>query len=130
MIVIKLNTQPAGKINGFFALSEKNSWADVKPEPIVEKGPAFGKVKAARQSSGDWPTYRGNAARGGATECAVPAKPKVKWKAEIGPTITAPVIADGKVFVADRDAYTVHCLDQKSGKKSKKGRCCCPCGTG
>jgi len=108
----------SGKINGFFALSETNSWEGLKLEPVLEKGPAYAGTRVSAlgpQPSVDWPTYRGNNARGGAATCAVPARPAIRWRAEIGPAITAPVISAGRVFVADRDAYTVHCLDAKNG---------------
>jgi outer membrane protein assembly factor BamB len=130
----------SGKINGLFALSEKNSWEDIKLEPALEEGPAYAKASAGGPASGspipqsairspqsasasakatadksDWPTYRGNNARGGTADCAIPVEPAIKWRAEVGPTLTAPVIASGKVFVADRDAYTVQCLDAKDG---------------
>ncbi|KPK46370.1 MAG: hypothetical protein AMK72_09905 [Planctomycetes bacterium SM23_25] len=114
----------SGKINGFFALSEKNSWEDIEPTPVTEKGPALAQIAAKRDAKlageGQWPTYRANGERGGAAQCDVPTKPTVKWRAEIGATITAPVIADGKVFVADRDAYTVHCLHARDGKPAWK----------
>ncbi len=113
-----------GKINGFFALSEKNSWEDIEPAPVTEKGPALARIAAKRDAkpaaTGEWPTYRANGARGGAAPCDVPTKPAVTWRAEIGATITAPVIAGGKVFVAERDAYTVHCLHAESGKPAWK----------
>ena len=111
----------SGKINGFFALSEHNSWEQTKPEPAIEKGPAFAKASAGTPAGeSDWPTYRGDNARSGAAACAVPAEPAVKWSAEIGPALTAPVIAAGRVFVADRDAYTIHCLDAEDGKPAWK----------
>ncbi len=109
----------SGKINGFFALSERTSWADIEPEPVTEPGPALEAVAARRDAApageGDWPTYRGGAARA-AAGCDLPDKPGVVWRAEIGPTVTAPVAADGRVYVADRDAFTVHCLDAETGK--------------
>jgi outer membrane protein assembly factor BamB len=107
-----------GKINGFFALSEKNSWADIELEPAIEKGPAHGKGPDVSGSKDEaaWPTYRADISRSGSAKCEIPAKPVIKWSADIGKTITAPVIANNKVFVANRDAYTIHCLDAKDGK--------------
>jgi len=109
----------SGKINGFFALSETNSWQNLNVEPALEKGPAYAEIenrKSKIENPTDWPTYRGNNARSCSAPCAVPAKPAIKWEAEIGATITAPVVAGGRVFLADRDAYSVHCLDAKDGK--------------
>jgi outer membrane protein assembly factor BamB len=127
----------SGKINGFFALSEENSWAGVEVEPIVDRGPAFagptegGEDSAAESeaptpsgeaaadpfdTAGQWPTFRGNICRSGSASCRVPEKPAVTWKASIGPTATAPTVSGGRVFIADRDGYAVHCLDARSGR--------------
>jgi len=109
----------SGKINGFFALSERNSWEDVRITPSLERGPAYARISPPRRATspdGDaWPTYRGDSARSGSARCRVPANPAVQWEARIGETVTAPVIAEGKVFVAERDAYTVHCLEMAGG---------------
>ncbi|NQU20799.1 MAG: PQQ-binding-like beta-propeller repeat protein [Candidatus Nealsonbacteria bacterium] len=114
------------RVNGFFALLERNSMDDVEIAPVVEKGPAFGKnPKSAIGSpqpaignpqSNDWPTYRGNIARSGAATSQVADKLTIRWEAAIGQGITAPVVAGDKVYVAQKDAYTVHCLDRTNGK--------------
>ena len=125
------------KINGFFALSERNSLDDIEVAPALERGPAFARVSGRRddesilvsapskgggpvryRDTDSWPTYRGGVSRSGSTECAVPAKPRVKWEADIGESVTAPVVAGGKAYVACRDAYTVHCLDRKTGERT------------
>ena len=110
----------AGKINGFFALSENNSWEDVKMVPAVKKGPLYSEVSLSaepqRGGAEDWPTYRGNNSRGSAAGCQIPARLTTKWRSHVGETITAPVIAKGRVYVADRDAYTVYCRDADSGE--------------
>jgi len=108
------------KINGFFALAERNSMDDVKIKPALEKGPAYGKVSnpksEIRNPKSDWPTYRGNISRSGSATCEVADNLAGKWEAKIGEGLTAPVIAGGKVYVARKDAYTVHCLDRTDGK--------------
>ncbi|MEE8452563.1 MAG: PQQ-binding-like beta-propeller repeat protein, partial [Thermoguttaceae bacterium] len=107
------------RVNGFFTLAERNSMDDIRIAPVVEKGPAFGKSSQTAigdPQSGDWPTYRGNIARSGATGSKVTEKLTTKWEAAIGHGITAPVVAGGKVYVAQKDAYTVHCLDRTNGK--------------
>ncbi|MHC4501805.1 MAG: outer membrane protein assembly factor BamB family protein [Planctomycetota bacterium] len=127
------------KINGFFALSEKSSTDEIELAPAVEKGPAFAPVSARRDAKSilvgtpgkgggaltpvtygkpdEWPTYRGNISRSGSTESEVTGALGTRWEVEIGESITAPVMAGGKVFVAERDAYTVHCLDKERGKQ-------------
>jgi outer membrane protein assembly factor BamB len=85
----------------------------------VVKGPAYGKAVAVARGAGDggaWPTYRHDPRRSGATKTTVSATVRLKWRAAPGGRLTAPVIADGSVFVASTDGHAVHCLDSASGK--------------
>ena len=113
------------RINGFFALRERNSLDDVESKPALEKGPAYGRISKGPKAgpdggaAGGWPTYRGNISRSGSTESEV-AGLEEKWETDIGQGITPPVVAGNRVFVAQRDAYTVHCLDRKTGKRAWK----------
>jgi outer membrane protein assembly factor BamB len=112
--------QPGAKLLGYSAVT---AGADVA-EPVADnerltKGPAYGKVDSSSLppgSSDDWPTFRHDAARSGATASAVTADPAVNWKTELGPSLTAPVAAGGRVFVAESNAHTVYALDAKSGQ--------------
>jgi len=87
----------------------------------LERGPAFA-AKAQPQASGsgdsaDWPTFRHDANRSGASPAAVRPDAAPLWRTDIGGKLSAPVIADGKLFVASIDAHAVHALDAASGKK-------------
>jgi len=134
------------KVNGFYALAAQNSLDQVEDagDQVVEKGPAYAAVAtkpptgadspaaaapAATDAKGsawhppiyppdprEWPTYRGNVTRSGSTTVPVPAALKVRWRARIGGALTAPVVADGKLFLCAKDAHTVHCLDADTGK--------------
>jgi len=122
------------KLTGFNALaSEPGLKSSGRPIPLeikprVEKGPAFGEVISDQPAapepgeggssviSGQWPTYRNNRSRGGCTKATVSAKIEPKWQTKLGSTISAPTIAEGKVFVADVDAHAVRALDVDSGK--------------
>jgi outer membrane protein assembly factor BamB len=46
----------------------------------------------------------------------VPANPVVVWNAPIGGRLSQPVCAHGRLFVAQIDAHTVHCLDGARGQ--------------
>ncbi len=117
------------KINGFFALSETNSLDELEVEPVLQKGEAYGELISdqpaapkpggggSSASNGDWPTYRGNTARNGGTNTALAEKLEILWEAQIGATVTASTAVNGKVYVAQRDAYTVYCLDASTGKE-------------
>jgi len=113
-----------GKINGFFALADTCSWADLEIRSAVEKGPAYAlgnpKSEISDLRSTDWPTYRGNTARSGAAACVLADTLARKWSVSVGETPTAPVVAAGRAYLADRDGYTVHCLNAENGKEEWK----------
>ena len=102
----------------------------------LEKGPSYNRpLEAGSHRPSDWPTFRYDVTRSGATPAAVPAELKVLWSKqvgvtrpagplgedwriglELGDTISAPTIAGGMVFVAIPDAHCLAALDAKSGK--------------
>ena len=87
----------------------------------LEKGPAYvsspdSSPLTPNLSTSDWPTYRHDAARSGATAASVSTTIKVAWKTELGGKLTSPVVAGGKVFVAQVDTHTVRALDAESGQ--------------
>lgn len=88
--------------------------------------------QSASGNSGDWPTYRHDARRSGATLQALPTKLKqlwsasvtdesssadTEWELRIGNRITAPVVTSGKVFVAWPEAHRLVALNAASGQK-------------
>ncbi len=84
------------------------------------RGPAYGKIgnrQSAIDNPQDWPTYRHDAARSGRTPAQVGANLKQAWATELGGRLSAPVIAEGKLFVASIDTHTVHALDARSGQR-------------
>ncbi len=113
---------PEAKLFGFNSLAPL---APTRPLPKavpdagrLEKGPAYDAPLTALDSdSNDWPTYRHDQNRSGTA--SEPIEPLVsnRWTADLGGRLTAPVIADGTVYVAQIDAHTVYALDQKNGKK-------------
>jgi outer membrane protein assembly factor BamB len=115
--------QPGGKLLGYAAVKSGPDAAleGVPDDRRLEKGPAFGKLTDRELSTNDpfdWPTFRHDAARSGSTAAQVSPGVAVDWKVKLGGPLTAPVAAGGKVFVAQRDAHTVHALDMDSGKVS------------
>ncbi|MBL7154265.1 MAG: PQQ-binding-like beta-propeller repeat protein [Phycisphaerae bacterium] len=112
--------QPGAKLLGFTALTAASDAAgkEVADNRRLKKGPAYGAVAAMRSGSkADWPTYRHDPARSGATPSQVASNVKISWKNTLKGTLTAPVAAAGKLFVARSDAHTLYALDMASGKE-------------
>ncbi|HUU09485.1 MAG TPA: PQQ-binding-like beta-propeller repeat protein, partial [Phycisphaerae bacterium] len=111
------------KLIGFNALAPA---AKSKPESRVlqtadrlHRGPAYGQIrnpKSEIRNADDWPTYRHDGRRSGATESAVAPELKVAWQADIGTRPSGLVVAGGKVLLAGVDAHTVYALGAGDGK--------------
>ncbi|UCG46462.1 MAG: PQQ-binding-like beta-propeller repeat protein, partial [Phycisphaerales bacterium] len=112
--------QLEAKLIGFNALAPgpvpEPSKADLAAEARLETGPAYGKVKGPSAHAADWPTYRHDAARSGATAAAVSPELKQVWQTKLGGRLTAPTVAAGNLFVASTAAHTLYALDVETGK--------------
>jgi outer membrane protein assembly factor BamB len=111
---------PAVRMDGFFALASeaaaRPSGADDGHTQRFEKGPAYGQSLATTGASADeWHTYRQNPKRSGATVSQVPTDLDQRWSTTLGGCLAQAIVADGKVFVANKGAGSVHCLDLDSG---------------
>ena len=87
-------------------------------KPRLVKGPAFAQIGNRQSAIGnphDWPTYRHDGTRGGATASKVAARLTRRWEAKLQTRPSALVIADGKVFVSAIDAHTLYALDAATG---------------
>jgi outer membrane protein assembly factor BamB len=125
-------------LNGYVALAPaaEPPPPDGPAEPAPEAGPAAGDASASAAPApgpADWPCYRADAWRSGATEAAVPANVQVRWTATLGDwpegafqadfkddlyvrgPITQPVVAGGTVLVAQPDRHRVVALDAGTG---------------
>jgi outer membrane protein assembly factor BamB len=109
------------KLTGFHALAaeRQNSEDASQKSERLEKGPAYNQVAYSSSKNGSqWPTYRQNALRSSCTPDKVPAVLQSKWRVKVGGKISAPVIAEGKVFVASVDEHSVCAIDADSGRLS------------
>lgn len=108
------------KMTGISALAPATQRSFDLPAPAegrLLKGPAYGKpVDASSENADQWPTYRHDAARSGATAAAIPTALNERWKIDLGRTPTSPVVADGRAYVATPDDHRVHCLNADSGQ--------------
>ncbi len=95
------------------------------PAPTAEKRAAADNSRLERYSdipSGtsvaatDWPTYRHDPSRSASTPAAVPSQLRIQWTRRIGETVSAPVIAGDRVYVASPDAHRVVALEANDGQ--------------
>jgi len=97
------------------SLTTQGQVVKVERSVRLERGPAYGKI--GRSGDAPWPTYRQDGRRYSGTAENVPANAlKPLWKARLALPASAPVIAEGKVFVAEIDAHILRALDAADGK--------------
>ncbi|MBC8869050.1 MAG: PQQ-binding-like beta-propeller repeat protein [Planctomycetes bacterium] len=119
---------PQEKLNGFNTLAPARESESPRVEGSkndaatrLERGPAYGQIEN-RQSEianpHDWPTYRRDARRSGFQDLRAPQEVAAAWTEKLAAPVTAPVVADGKVFVAETDRHTLHALSAQDGKRS------------
>jgi len=86
--------------------------------PVGERlvrGP--GSPAAVRAGPGDWPTYRHDARRLGATDAEVPSALRQLWTRPLGRgSVSSPVVVDDTVYVALMDQHRIVALDAGSGE--------------
>ncbi|MHC4628492.1 MAG: outer membrane protein assembly factor BamB family protein, partial [Planctomycetota bacterium] len=102
------------------SLSTKGQTVKVARSVRLEKGPAYGRIRETKEEgrrTDGWPTYRQDVRRYAGTTAKVPAKGlKPLWKNKFKTGNSAPVIAEGKVFVAETNTHALHALDAASGR--------------
>ena len=110
------------KLLGFAALTASIDFPVVpSPEKRLEKGPAF-PVNENRSTPAetltppnDWRAFRHDSLRSGATPAVVAADLKPAWTSKFRSPLTQPVVADKALYVAERDAHTVHAFNADTG---------------
>jgi len=118
------------KLSGFNALAGGRSVtpdAESQMSNRLEKGPAYSEAVRSRRGNGaqngrksevareQWATYRGDNARSGAAGFSLSPKLRLKWEKALPGPLTAVVAAEGRLYVAQRDAHTVHAFKADDG---------------
>jgi outer membrane protein assembly factor BamB len=112
--------QLEAKLAGFKALAPgpvvKPTKAQLSEKARLQKGPAYAKAAAGKRASSNWPTYRHDGGRSGATTASVAPGLKQAWKTRLGGRLSAVTVAGGRLVVSSIDTHTVHALDEKTGR--------------
>jgi len=108
-------------LSNFNALAPGSAKAIAPPAPAnrLQKGPAYDALPSRLPliaNPYDWPAYRRDARRSGAATTTVPDTVAERWRAKLRGPITPPVIAGGRVLVAEKDTHTVRALDAETGE--------------
>ncbi|MBN1418605.1 MAG: PQQ-binding-like beta-propeller repeat protein [Planctomycetes bacterium] len=109
----------AAKLTGFWALAhgrDADPPSDSTAGAVLERGPAYSEAVESRGGEEDWPTYRHDAGRSGATRSPVPAGLRERWKTQIGGALTGPTVAEGRVFIASVERHEIAAIDAESGR--------------
>jgi len=112
---------PGAKITGFNALAPAplESEAPGAVSERLEKGPAYGKIsnlKSQISDSGNWPTYRHDALRTGATTCEIPGPISPRWQVPLKGAVTPPVVGGDRLYVAAKHEHTLYAMDARDGE--------------
>jgi outer membrane protein assembly factor BamB len=93
------------------------AFIDADKTQRLQKGPAYNQVEPiTQQADYDWPTYRHDNARSGATAASVASTIKQKWEAQCNGPLSAPVLANGMLYLAQTDAHQIHAFDAANGQ--------------
>ncbi len=108
------------KLTGFNALSadQRLNAPDPNQRDRLQRGPAYARATSrtpAEASPSDWLTYRHDTRRSGRAGCDVPIDVTQLWKQDLGGKLSQPVVAGGRLLVAEEEAHTIHCLDAAAG---------------
>ena len=112
--------QLEAKLDGFKALAPGPASVpaelDLSSESRLQKGPAYGQVHGPDATAGDWPTFRHDPGRSGATPGHVAAGLKQNWRTRLDGRLSALTVAAGRLFVASIDTHTIYALDESTGQ--------------
>jgi len=109
------------KLWGFWALApEAKRGMRVAKRSRLEKGPAYAQISSrpltgAARSDEEWPTYRHDALRSGATPSAVPSTLKRVWQVKVAERISPPVIAEDTVIFSAIDEHRLNAVGADDG---------------
>ncbi len=119
---------PGVKVFGYLAMSAQPA-DKLKPvtDANLQRGSAYGRANPqsatclpARQvrnpQSSDWPMYRRDGQRSGSTKTPVPAELTKQWEVELACRGSQPVVVGDRLWVAERDAHRIRCLNAANGK--------------
>jgi len=129
---------PGVKVTGFNALAPAGKAESGKRKadeaPRLERGPAYSPLTTPHSplptphsplttphspltTGSDWPTYRHDARRTGATASEVAPQVSNQWQVRLGGRLTPPVVSGSRVYVAAKDEHTLYAFHRQHGRR-------------
>jgi len=112
--------QVEAKLDGFKALAPGPvalpDNLDLSSEARLQTGPAYGRVHGPAADAADWPTFRHDPSRSGATSINISTNLNQRWQTHLGGRLSAPTVAAGHLFICSIDTHTVYALDVATGE--------------
>lgn len=107
------------KLNSFLALASDPPSVDLPAADgdRLEPGPAYDAIQPVPATADDWPTYRHDPGRSGATSARVSPDVQIAWETQLAKPLSAPVAAGDLVYAASIDTHTLHALDLETGRQ-------------
>ena len=111
---------PGVKVFGYMAMSAKPA-DELEPatNANLQRGSAHGKLKtqdSKLKTEDDWPMYRRDGLRSGATKMLVPAELNKRWQIELTCRPSQPVIVGDRLWVAEKDVHRIRCFSATDGR--------------
>ncbi len=118
---------PGVKLPGFNVLAPAPAEPPVKTDsPRLATGPAFRSkkekthgtiLKKRTQSHDDWPMYRHDQRRSGASLCTLSPRVDKKWEVDLSGKLTPPVVAGSVLYVSLKNKHRIEAINIDTGKK-------------
>jgi len=111
---------PEAKLFGFNALAASipsRAIGIIDEDARLVKGPAYGQATdAGGNGDADWPTYRQNNRRSGASTTVIRGELAPAWSTHLGGQLSAVTEAENKIYVSRIDSHEVVALHAGTGK--------------
>jgi outer membrane protein assembly factor BamB len=110
------------KLYGMNALApsaSRSELPDIPEQERLQRGPAYDAPETVEKVNPavDWPTYRHDARRSAFFPQPLAPELNTQWQTGLGGRLTAPVIAGGRLYVAQKDQHRLWALDAETGER-------------
>ncbi|MFC1497612.1 PQQ-binding-like beta-propeller repeat protein [Verrucomicrobiota bacterium] len=107
----------SSQLTGFKAVTAV-PYPKIENKTTLIKGSAYGKNPKSeiRNPQSSWPMYRHDPERSGSTSSVLPTNLSRKWEVGLDGDLTQAIAVKNKVYIADKNAHEIYCLDRGTGK--------------